>query len=177
MRLPVQDNVNKSHQGATALTIKFETATTCHELQRNGRIICNYRPRTRYLHATTEATTTMASTQPLPIPPRTPTPPSPIPGDDQDEAAGLGIRETSRAGVPAFLTLNRNNLSPMTDTFSPGFGSMASPMPSSAGFTASPALSDTSTLGQLPAKKSPFNFQTQTMKDTPVMAKSVCHLP
>ena len=107
----------------------------------------------------------MASSLPLPLPPRTPTPPSPAAGDNQD---GL------RASDPAFLMLNHNSLSPRSDTFSPQFGSMTSPMLSSAGFTASPALSDTTTTGPPPGTKNPFNFQTQTMREAPVMAKSVC---
>lgn len=113
----------------------------------------------------------MASRLPIPAPPRTPTPPTPI-AEDPDH--GLGIDGVSRT-VRSTVTYDPNTLSPMTDRFPGRFGSMTSPMGSSTS-TASPALSiGDGTMGPPPGAggRNPFNFQTQTIKDTPAITKSV----
>ena len=62
----------------------------------------------------------------------------------------------------------------MTDTFPTRFGSMNSSMNAPAS-NVSPAPSQGSMAPPPPGNgaKNPFNFQTQTIKDTPVVAKSV----
>jgi hypothetical protein len=112
----------------------------------------------------------MASSLPIPAPPRTPTPPTPIP-EEPDE--GLGIDGTYRT-VRSTLAFDPNALSPIVDTFPGRFGSMASPMPSSAGLS-TPSLSSDGTMPPPPppgGQRGPFNFQTQAIKDSPVMANS-----
>jgi hypothetical protein len=115
----------------------------------------------------------MASSLPIPAPPRTPTPPTPIPEEEQQQG-GLGIGGVDRT-ARSTITFDPNSLSPLTDTFPGRFGSMNSSMNSPASVI-SPASSDGS-MAPPPAPgngaKSPFNFQTQTIKDTPVVAKSV----
>lgn len=74
------------------------------------------------------------------------------------------------------ITYDSNSLSPLSDTFPGRFGSMASPMPSSAGL-GTPSFNSETTLGPPPpaGSRSPFNFQTQSIKDSPAMANSVWH--
>ena len=118
----------------------------------------------------------MASSLPIPAPPRTPTPPTPIPEEEQQQG-GLGILGGLDRTVYSTITFDPNSLSPITDTFPGRFGSMNSSMNSPASVL-SPALSDSSMAPHVPGNgaKSPFNFQTQTIKDTPVVAKSVGHI-
>ncbi|TVY49078.1 putative zinc transporter zrg17 [Lachnellula cervina] len=132
----------------------------------------------------------MASSLPIPAPPRTPTPPTPIREEEQEaEIGGLGINGISRT-VRSTMALDPNSLSPMTDTFPSRFGSMGSPMSSSAN---TPTFNN-NTMGPPPpnagtrssnsnsnpnTNPNPFNFQTQTIKETPLstIAKSVWLLP
>ena len=112
----------------------------------------------------------MASSLPIPAPPRTPTPPTPIPEEDE----GLGI-EGTRQTVHSTITLDPNALSPVMDAFPQRFGSMASPMPSSAGLN-TPSLAGDGLMGPPPppgGQRGPFNFQPQAIKDSPVMSNSV----
>jgi divalent metal cation (Fe/Co/Zn/Cd) transporter len=109
----------------------------------------------------------MASSLPIPAPPRTPTPPTPIP-EETDQ--GLGIGGGPRT-LNSTITYDPNALSPITDVFPGRFGLMGSPMPSSASLT--PAFND-GTMGPPPlGARGPFNFQTQSIKDSPVLANSV----
>jgi len=105
----------------------------------------------------------MASSLPIPAPPRTPTPPTPI----EDEDAALRLPRT----LHLTTSFDPDSLSPMKEFFpaSARFGTMNSSIDSPARAT-SPALSEGPTLG---GARNPFNFQTQTIKDTPVIAKSV----
>ncbi|KAE9373691.1 hypothetical protein N431DRAFT_407363 [Stipitochalara longipes BDJ] len=112
----------------------------------------------------------MASSLPIPAPPRTPTPPTPIP-EETDE--GLGIDATAQT-VRSTITFDPNALSPVTDKFSGRFGAMTSPMPSSAGLS-TPSLGSDGMMAPPPppgGQRSPFNFQTQAIKDTPAMSNS-----
>ncbi|KAH8600215.1 cation efflux family protein-like protein [Bisporella sp. PMI_857] len=117
----------------------------------------------------------MASSLPIPAPPRTPTPPTPIPGGEEEEGLGMdGVSRTVRSTIhydPG--TLDPNALSPWSDQFagSSRFGAMESALPSPAS-TVGELRTDGSS-GPPPAGgRNPFNFQTQTIKDTPVVAKS-----
>ncbi|KAL2075280.1 hypothetical protein VTL71DRAFT_223 [Oculimacula yallundae] len=112
----------------------------------------------------------MASSLPIPAPPRTPTPPTPIPEDLPE--GGLGIDGGPRT-LRSTITYDTRSLSPLSDSFSGRFGSMGSPMPSSAGL-GTPSFSSELTLGPPPPSgaRSPFNFQTQSIKDSPAMANS-----
>jgi divalent metal cation (Fe/Co/Zn/Cd) transporter len=76
--------------------------------------------------------------------------------------------------VLSTITFDPNSLSPMTDTFPGHFGSMNSTINSPASVISS-TLSDGSMAPPAPGPgaKSPFNFQTQTIKDMPMVAKSV----
>lgn len=79
--------------------------------------------------------------------------------------------------VRSTITFN-SSLSPESDSFPRQFGSMASPMPSSAGLGTPVFNSEATTLGYGPpsaGNRSPFNFQTQSIKDAPAMANSVNH--
>ncbi|TVY33567.1 putative zinc transporter [Lachnellula occidentalis] len=125
----------------------------------------------------------MASSLPIPAPPRTPTPPTPIREEEQEvELGGLGINGISRS-VRSTMALDPNSLSPMTDTFPSRFGSMGSPMSSSANtptfnnYTMGPPPPTTNSSPN--PNPNPFNFQTQTIKETPLstVAKSVWLLP
>ncbi|KAH8672792.1 cation efflux family-domain-containing protein [Tricladium varicosporioides] len=107
----------------------------------------------------------MASSLPIPAPPRTPTPPTPIP--EEPEGPGIGSRT-----VYSTVTYDPNTLSPMTDTFPGRFGSMGSPMPSSAGSSGSTTFSANLANGPPGGARNPFNFQTQIISDTPAVAKS-----
>ncbi|PMD18579.1 hypothetical protein NA56DRAFT_647788 [Hyaloscypha hepaticicola] len=111
----------------------------------------------------------MASSLPIPAPPRTPTPPTPIPEEDE----GLGI-EGTRQTVRSTISYDSNALSPVMDTFPQRFGSMASPMPSSAGLS-TPSLGGDGLMAPPPppgGQRGPFNFQTQAIKDSPAMSNS-----
>ncbi|RDL31990.1 Uncharacterized protein BP5553_09392 [Venustampulla echinocandica] len=113
----------------------------------------------------------MASSLPIPAPPRTPTPPTPI----REEADGLGIGGADRHGY-SNVPFDRNTLSPLTDTFPGRFGSMGSPMQPSG----SSGSNTTMGQGRPPSSggaRNPFNFQTQTISDTPAVAKSVGQSP
>ncbi|KAH8769349.1 cation efflux family-domain-containing protein [Hyaloscypha finlandica] len=112
----------------------------------------------------------MASNLPIPAPPRTPTPPTPIPEEPDD---GLGIGGTGHT-VRSTITFDSNALSPVMDTFPGRFGSMASPMPSSAGLS-TPSLGSDGLMAPPPppgGQRGPFNFQTQSIKDSPAMSNS-----
>ena len=109
----------------------------------------------------------MASSLPIPAPPRSLTPPI-LTNEDEDTPLGNGA--TGRP-VLSTITYDTNSLSPTTDSFpeSAQFGSMNSTMNT-------PAFSDSS-MGPPPpsgAGRNPFNFKTQTIKDSSVIAKSVC---
>jgi len=125
----------------------------------------------------------MASSLPIPAPPRTPTPPTPLPDDGE---SSWGFDRDANPTVRSTITfdpssLDPTGLSPWSETFggngndSNRFGAMNSSL-----------NSPTSTIGELrtdgslgppPAGgRNPFNFQTQTIKDTPVIAKSVCQI-
>ena len=113
----------------------------------------------------------MASGLPIPAPPRTPTPPTPNP--EEEGGGGLGIIDgaSRSAHVQNNFSFDRNTLSPIAD-LSPQFGSMSSPLQSPAGV--SPDMSSDGAMAP-PPPRNPFNFQTQTIKDMPVAAKSVSH--
>ncbi|CZT03204.1 related to Anopheles mitochondrial NADH dehydrogenase subunit 2 [Rhynchosporium agropyri] len=113
----------------------------------------------------------MASSLPIPAPPRTPTPPTPIPEDLSEGGLGIDGGPRTRRSI---ITYDASSLSPLADTFPGRFGSMGSPMPSSAGL-GTPSFSES--LGPPPpgGSRSPFNFQTQSIKDSPAMANSVWH--
>lgn len=106
---------------------------------------------------------TMASSLPIPAPPRTPTPPTPIP-EEEGEGDGLRISGAHRT-LHSSVSYDPNTLSPNTDVFPRGFGSMGSPMSSSAN---TPAMG-----GPPGTPRNPFNFQTQTIKETPIAGASV----
>ncbi|CAG8952773.1 hypothetical protein HYFRA_00009017 [Hymenoscyphus fraxineus] len=131
----------------------------------------------------------MASSLPIPAPPRTPTPPTPIP-EEPEMGIGMGDRT-----VHSTLSWNPNSLSPMSGHF----GSMASPLPSPANLTM-PSMAtfntNTNTNGSgngngnsngsintngggppQSGTRNPFNFQTQTISDSPAVAKSVGQTP
>ena len=115
----------------------------------------------------------MTSSLLIPAPPRTPTPPTPIP-EEPDE--GLGIDGTYPT-AHSTLSFDPNALSPIVDTFPGRFGSMASPMLSSAGLS-TPSLGCDGTIGPSHppgGQRGPFNFQTQAIKDSPAIANSVWH--
>lgn len=122
-----------------------------------------------------------SSSLPVPLPPRTPTPPTPNPNEDNC-AFGFdpnGVGASSRT-LQTTILYDPNTLSPLTPTFpgSAGFGSMRSSMNSPASVN-TPTYSSYSdgTMGVPPAAggpPNPFNYQTQTIKDSPVIAKSVC---
>ncbi|KAG9228748.1 cation efflux family-domain-containing protein [Amylocarpus encephaloides] len=114
----------------------------------------------------------MASSLPIPKPPRTPTPPTPIP----EEPEGLGLGDAGKT-VYSTVTFDPNALSPLSDTFEGRFGSMGSPLPSSGSSVGSPpgsaTFSHNGTMAPPPSGgRNPFNFQTQTISDTPAVAKS-----
>ncbi|PBP27968.1 cation efflux family protein family [Diplocarpon rosae] len=117
----------------------------------------------------------MASSLPIPAPPRTPTPPTPI---SEESEEGLGIGAGTRTVRSTFIFDSRS-LSPISDTLPRQFGSMGSPMPSSAGLSSAglgtPSFGFDSSLSPRPPQagpRSPFNFQTQSIKDAPVLANS-----
>ncbi|KAK2627229.1 hypothetical protein QTJ16_003195 [Diplocarpon rosae] len=118
----------------------------------------------------------MASSLPIPAPPRTPTPPTPI---SEESEEGLGFGAGTRT-VRSTIIFDSRSLSPISDTLPRQFGSMGSPMPSSAGLSSAglgtPSFGFDSSLAPRPppaGPRSPFNFQTQSIKDAPVMANSV----
>ncbi|EKD19961.1 uncharacterized protein L3040_002360 [Drepanopeziza brunnea f. sp. 'multigermtubi'] len=111
---------------------------------------------------------------PIPRPPRTPSPPTPI--QEEPEDGGLGIGGGPRT-VHSTITFASRSLTPspiMGDAFPSHFGSMASPMPSSAGLGTPSHGSDMGLSPRFPVAgpRSPFNFQTQSIKDVPAMANS-----
>lgn len=115
----------------------------------------------------TKSNQTMASSLPIPRPPRTPTPPTPL---DYPNRGVLGDPQNVHDG----FIYDPNALSP---PFPPNrFGSM--PSPTSAGGFSSPTLSTDGMMSLPPPKgpANPFNFQTQTIKDAPII-KSVCNCP
>jgi len=133
------------------------------------------------LHDRRHITMTMASSLPIPAPPRTPTPPTPLP-DDEESSWGLG--KDNNHTVRSTITFDPNSLdptglSPWSETFgvngndSNRFGAMNSSLNSPTSTVGE--LRTDGSLGPPPAGgRNPFNFQTQTIKDTPVIAKSVC---
>ena len=124
----------------------------------------------------------MASSLPIPAPPRTPTPPTPLP-DDEESSWGLG-GGGGDATVRSTISFDPSSLdptaalSPWSETFGGNgndahrFGAMNSSLNSPTSTVGE--LRTDGSLGPPPAGgRNPFNFQTQTIKDTPVIAKSV----
>ncbi|KAG9241970.1 cation efflux family-domain-containing protein [Calycina marina] len=121
----------------------------------------------------------MASSLPIPQPPRTPTPPTPLPDDEESANCGLGLGNDDNPAVRSTIifdpsSLDPTSLSPWGSEFSnntPRFGAMDSTMNSptiSVG-----ELQTDGSLGPPPVGgRNPFNFQTQTIKETPIVAKS-----
>ncbi|KUJ10016.1 uncharacterized protein LY89DRAFT_689887 [Mollisia scopiformis] len=112
----------------------------------------------------------MASSLPIPAPPRTPTPPTPIPEEPEERFGGNGGSQTMRSTV----TFDPNSLSPMRDTFPNRFGTIPSPTSSSSTLP-TPTLSSNGRMGPPPpptGPRAPFTYQTQAIKDNPVVANS-----
>lgn len=114
----------------------------------------------------------MASSLPIPAPPRTPTPPSPIPQEQGGYSWEHRDDGTSRT-VRSEILLDPNALS-LTFSNTGRFGSMGSPMSPPSCFS-SPNLQPDGMMSLPPIRgaANPFNFQTQTIKDAPIV-KSVC---
>ncbi|KAM3066606.1 cation diffusion zinc membrane transporter Zrg17 [Clarireedia jacksonii] len=107
----------------------------------------------------------MASSLPIPRPPRTPTPPTPLDNPNR------GVLGGDPQNVHDGHTFDPNALSP---SFPPSwFGTMASA--TSAGGLSSPTFSTDGMMSLPPPKgpANPFNFQTQTITDAPVVKSNI----
>lgn len=126
-----------------------------------------------FSHDTTNSiSTAMASSLPIPAPPRTPTPPSPI-ANAEDTSLRINCIPPHVRSTSAY---NQDSLSPMRERV-PGverFKSTNTMDPPGGASTLS--VDNMGNMGPPPppsGSRNPFNFQTQTIKDTPALVKPV----